>query len=76
MGLTLVHTVKKIALHQIQHEVLTQRCAQVLDIHLAVDRLHTLATPALRKATTKVEYEWRIVIQGVYPGQTDSKVST
>ena len=56
--------------------MLTQRRAQVLDIHLAVDRLHTLATPALRKATTKVEYEWRIVIQGVYPGQTDSKVFT
>ena len=75
MGLTLVHTVK-VAFHQSQHDMLTQHVAQVLDIHLAVDRLHTLATPALRKATTKIEYEWRIVIQGVYPAQTDSKVFT
>lgn len=53
---------------------LRQLFAQVLDIHLAVDRLHALATPALRKATVKVEYEWRIVIQGAYSGQVDAKV--
>ncbi len=50
-------------------------CSQVLDIHLAVDRLHALSTAALRKATVKVEYEWRVVIQTAYSGQIDSKVS-
>ncbi|KAL0052476.1 hypothetical protein WJX82_002806 [Trebouxia sp. C0006] len=62
-------------IHKFRRDYAVKQQEQVLDIHLAVDRLHTLATPALRKATTKVEYEWRIVIQGVYPGQTDSKMS-
>ena len=47
---------------------------QVLDFFLAVDRLHSLSVPALRKATVKVDYEWRITIQGAYAGQIDSKV--
>ena len=54
--------------------LLTVCCLQVLDVFLAVDRLHALATHGLKKLTTKVEYEWRIVVQGAYLGQVDAKV--
>ena len=47
---------------------------QLLDVSLAIERLHKLSIPALKKATTKVDNECRLVIQGAYPGQLDARV--
>ena len=47
---------------------------QLLDVALAIERLHKLSIPALKKATAKVDNEYRLVIQGAYPGQLDARV--
>ncbi|KAL3161984.1 hypothetical protein ABBQ38_15494 [Trebouxia sp. C0009 RCD-2024] len=60
-------------IHKFRRDYAIKQQEQVLDVFLAVDRLHALATHALKKLTTKVEYEWRIVVQGAYPGQVDAK---
>lgn len=62
-------------IHRYRRDYAIKQQEQVLDYFLAVDRLHSLSVPALRKATVKVEYEWRITIQGAYAGQTDSKMA-
>lgn len=61
-------------IHKFRRDYAIKQQEQVLDVFLAVDRLHALATHALKKLTTKVEYEWRIVVQGAYPGQVDAKI--